>query len=81
MRPTAESTSKPLRQLNVPLNPAGGVMNLVFTDYAQPGDQMTLTFDTAARRVTSLNINTYMDNPKDTVTFQVRMARLPDATN
>src|SRR5580692_7875666 len=29
------------------LNPAGGVVNLIFTDYAQPGDRMTLTFDTA----------------------------------
>src|SRR5271165_6517131 len=27
------------------LNPAGGFINLVFRDYAQPGDQMTLTFD------------------------------------
>jgi len=32
------------------LNPAGGLMNLVFRDYAQPGDQMTLTFDTATRK-------------------------------
>src|SRR5450755_3613025 len=30
----------------VSLNPAGGMINLVFTDYAQPGDSMTLTFDT-----------------------------------
>jgi hypothetical protein len=37
------------------LNPAGGVVNLIFNDYAQPGDKMTLTFDTAARKITSLN--------------------------
>ena len=30
---------------NVSLNPAGGVVNLIFANYAQPGDQMTLTFD------------------------------------
>ena len=63
------------------LNPAGGLVNLVFTDYAQPGDQMTLTFDTAARRVTSLNVNTYMGETKDVVTLQVQMASLPDGTN
>lgn len=63
------------------LNPAGGAVNLVFTDYAQPGDRMTLTFDTAARKITGLHVNTYMGEMKDTVTLQVQMASLPDATN
>ncbi len=29
-------------------------MNLVFRDYAQPGDQMTLTFDTATKKKAQL---------------------------
>jgi len=66
---------------NVSLNPAGGNMNLVFTNYAQPGDRMTLTFDTAARKIASLNVDTYMGETKDTVTLQVQMASLPDGTN
>ena len=40
-------------------------MNLIFTDYAQPGDKMTLTFDTATKKITGLNINTYMGQEKD----------------
>jgi hypothetical protein len=64
----------------VSLNPAGGVVNLIFKDYALPGDEMTLTFDTAARKISSLNINTYMGESKD-VTLQVQMASLPDGTN
>jgi len=63
------------------LNPAGGVVNLVFSDYAQPGDQMTLTFDPNARKVTSVSVNTYMGEAKDAVTLQVQMASLPDGTN
>jgi hypothetical protein len=63
------------------LNPVGGLMNLVFRDYAQPGDQMTLTFDQAAVKVLSLSINTYMGQTKDAVTLQVQMATLPDGTN
>jgi hypothetical protein len=63
------------------LNPASGAVNLVFTDYAQPGDRMTLTFDTAARKITALHVDTYMGEIKDTVTLQVQMASLPDATN
>jgi hypothetical protein len=63
------------------LNPTGNMVNLVFKDYAQPGDQMTLSFDTTARRVASLSINTYMGETKDAVTLQVQMASLPDGTN
>ena len=63
------------------INPQGPLTNLVFRDYAQPGDQMTLTFDPAASKVISLTINTYMGQEKDIVTLQVQMATLPDGTN
>ena len=63
------------------LNPSGGMVNLIFKDYAQPGDQMTLTFDAAAKKIVSLSINTYMGESKDAVTLQVQMASLPDGTN
>jgi hypothetical protein len=65
----------------VSLNPVGGNVNLIFRDYAQPGDQMTLTFDVAAKKLSSLNINTYMGQSKDVVTLQVEMASLLDGTN
>ena len=60
------------------LNPVPGALNLIFTNYAQPGDRMTLTFDTAARKIVSFNVNTYMGETKDVVTLQVQMASLPD---
>ena len=63
------------------LNPVPGAMNLVFTDYAQPGDKMTLTFDTATKQITALNISTYMGQEKDAVKLQVQMGNLPDGTN
>lgn len=65
----------------VSFNPSGGIVNLIFRDYAQPGDQMTLAFDPATRKIASLNINTYMGETKDAVTLQVHMASLPDGTN
>jgi len=61
-------------------NPVGGVVNFIFRDYAQPGDQMTLTFDPAQSTIVSLAVNTYMDDPKNVVTLQVQMASLPDGT-
>ena len=65
----------------VSLNPVPGAVNLVFADYAQPGDKLTLTFDSATKKIISLNINTYMGQEKDVVTLQVQMASLADGTN
>src|SRR5215469_2504630 len=62
-------------------NPAAQTVGLVFKNYAQTGDQMTLTFDTATKKVSGLNVNTYLDDPKDVVTLAVKMASLPDGTN
>ncbi len=66
---------------NVSLSPGPGAVNLIFTNYAEPGDRMALTFDTAAKKITSLNIDTYMGETKDKVTLQVQMGSLPDGTN
>ncbi len=65
----------------ISLNPAGTVVNLVFTDYVQPGDQMTLSFDTNAKKITALSVNTYMGQTKDKVTLGVKMGSLPDGTD
>jgi hypothetical protein len=66
---------------NVSLVPGGGVVQLVFKNYAQPGDQMTISFDTQAKKIQSLNVNTYMGQAKDAVTLAVQFASLPDGTN
>jgi len=66
---------------NVALNPAAGTVNLIFGNYAQPGDKMTLTFDTAIKKISALSVNTYMGQEKDKVTLQVQMASLSDGTN
>ena len=62
-------------------NPAAQAVELVFRNYAQSGDQMTLSFDTATKKVNALKVNTYLDDPKDVVTLGVQMAGLPDGTN
>ena len=53
---------------------------MIFKNYAQPGDQMTVTVDPAAKKITSLNVNTYVGEAKDAVTLQVQMASLSDDT-
>jgi hypothetical protein len=66
---------------NFSLNPSAGVVNLIFTNYALPGDKMTLTFDPSTKKITGLNVSTFMGKAKDIVTLQVQMASLPDGTN
>jgi hypothetical protein len=60
---------------------AAGLVNLVFKNYAEPGDQMTVAFDPAAQKITNLSVNTYMGQAKDAVTLAVDFASLPDGTN
>jgi hypothetical protein len=66
---------------NVSVNPVPGALNLIFSNYAQAGDKMTLTFDTTAKKISSISINTYLGDPRSVVTLQVQMASLPDGTN
>lgn len=79
--PDAQKMQQAYQAGNVALNPVPGAVNLVFTNYAQPGDKMTLTFDTAAKKISHLTVDTYMDEAKDAVTLQVQMSGLPDGTN
>jgi hypothetical protein len=79
--PDPQKMQKAYQAGKVSLNPVPGSVNLIFTDYAQPGDKMTLTFNTATKKIMGLNISTYMGQEKDAVTLQVQMASLPDGTN
>lgn len=69
--PQSEKMQQAYQAGELSLNPAGSVVNLIFKDYARPGDQMTLTFDTVTHKIIPLNINTYMGQVKGAVTLQV----------
>ena len=79
--PNPQKMQAAIQAHNVSLVPGGGVAQLVFKNYAQPGDQLTFSFDTAAKKIQSLNVNTYMGEAKDAVTLAVQFASLPDGTN
>jgi hypothetical protein len=66
---------------NVSINPSPGSTNIVFKNYAQSGDQMTISFNTETKKISTINVNTYMDNPQDVVTLAIQFASLPDSTN
>ena len=81
--PNAELMQQAFQKKNVSLdkNMGSSGVQLVFKNYAKNGDQMTIGFDPATKKITTINVNTYMDNPQDAVTLSVQMASLPDGTN
>jgi len=69
---------------NITLGPAAGAANelqLVIHNYLKPQDSMTLVFDRAQKALLSVQIASYMDDPKDAMNLTVQFSRLPDGTN
>ena len=81
--PDPQKIGQAFQSGNASLNPIPAAQQtaIVFRNYAQPGDQLTFFVDTATKKISAINVNTYMDDPKDKVTLKVEMASLPDGTN
>jgi hypothetical protein len=63
------------------IQPQGGLVTLVFRDYAVPGDSMSVTIDGASNKIRSFVVNTYLDDPSQVVTLNAVFQSLPDGTN
>jgi hypothetical protein len=64
------------------LSKAAGLATITVQNYYKQGDQVAFSFDTAAKRIASYDVNTYLDDPKkDVVTLTNQFATLPDGTN
>ena len=81
--PNPQKMQQAFQQHHVSLSrdAAAGLVNLTFTDYAQPGDQMVVAFDPTAKKIANLNVNTYMGDAKNAITLTVAFSTLPDGTN
>jgi hypothetical protein len=81
--PSADRIQRAIKAGNASIDKGMGSdsMRVAFKNYAQPGDQMNISFNTASKKITHIDVKTYMDNPKDVVSLSVQMASLPDGTN
>lgn len=82
--PDKEMIQQAYAQGNISLSPAAGAPNqiqLVFHNFVKPQDSMTLVFDKAQKQLLSIQIASYMDDPKDAMNLTVQFSRLPDGTN
>ncbi len=60
---------------------APGYSALVISGYFKPGDSVVLTSSDSPRALSSVHVSSYLSQPSDAVTIQVRYAKLPDGTS
>jgi hypothetical protein len=58
-----------------------GRARLEFADYLQPGDRLGIVINAAANSLASLNVATYLDEPNEVVTLDVKFGALTDGTS
>lgn len=63
------------------LSRSNGEADIMFKDYALPGDSMTIAFDSGSKKIQSLDVHTYVHSPQEPVTLKVEFSSLPDGTN
>ncbi len=82
-QPDPERLQQAFQQGNVMLGSAGapGEVKMVITNYVKPNDKVTLIFNQQAKAIQSLDISTYLSDPKDAVNIGAQYSQLPDGTN
>jgi hypothetical protein len=82
--PDGQLLEKAYAQGNITLGTVEGAPNevqLVIHNYLKTQDSMTLVFDKTQKAILSVQIASYMDDPKDAMNLTVQFSCLPDGTN
>jgi hypothetical protein len=82
--PDGSLLQRALAQGDILIGPTAGGPNqiqLVIHNYLKPQDSMILIFDKAQKRLLSVQISSYMDDPKDAMNLTVQFSSLPDGTS
>jgi hypothetical protein len=80
--PNPEALMQAKQQGNISLQSGGGgTINLVIKNYMKPNDSVTMTIDPQTKSPVSVEVSSYLSDPKDAVTIAANFARLPDGTN
>ena len=82
-QPDPERLQQAFQQGNLMLGSGGvpGEVKMVITNYLKPNDKVTLVFNQKAKAIQSLDVATYLDDPKDAVQIGAQFSQLPDGTN
>ena len=73
--PNPQLIQQAMQKHNVSIDKTMGspLTNIVFKNYAKARRPDDVGFDTAAKKIATINVNTYMDKPGDAVTLAVQM--------
>src|SRR5215472_14321302 len=82
-QPDPERLQQAFQQGNLMLGSGGGPgeVKMVITNYLKPNDKVTLLFNEQAKAIQSLDVATYLNDPKDAVHIGAQFGKLPDGTN
>ena len=79
--PNPEALMQAKQAGNISLQPGGGTVSLVIKNYIKQGDSMTMTINEQTHSPASVQVNSYLSDPKDAVTISAQFGHLPDGTN
>ncbi|HME32982.1 MAG TPA: hypothetical protein VKG65_09550 [Terriglobales bacterium] len=79
--PNPEALMQAKQAGNISIQPGGGTVSLVIKNYIKQGDSMTMTVSEQTHSPVSVQVNSYLSDPKDAVTISAQFAQLPDGTN
>ena len=79
--PNPEALMQAKQSGNISLQPGAGTINLVIKNYVKQGDSMTMTISEQTHSPMSVQVNSYLNDPKDAVTISAQFAQLPDGTS
>ena len=79
--PNPEALMQAKQAGNISIQPGGGTVSLVIKNYVKQGDSMTMTINEQTHSPVSVQVNSYLNDPKDAVTISAQFAQLPDGTN
>jgi len=81
--PESGALQQSYQQGNLTLGSAGGPgeVQFVIKSFVKPNDQVTIVFNSAAKAIQSVQVSSYLDDPKDAVKIAVQFSKLPDGTN
>lgn len=82
-QPDPAALQSAFQQGNVMFGEAGapGELKMVISNYIKPNDKVTLIFNRQAKAIQSLQVQSYLNDPKDAVTINAQFSQLPDGTN
>lgn len=82
-QPDPQKLQQAFQQGNVMFGSAGAPsdVKMVISNYIKPNDKVTLIFNRQAKVIQSINVATYLNDPKDAVNIGAQFSQLPDGTN